>query len=76
MGLKEDILQASLAHGIDPYTQAFKPSDLGLKASAYGAFSDHCSKVETRSGKWNKDVILKVEQWTKAGKPYKYLLIK
>lgn len=74
MSLREDILRESRVHGIDPYTEAFKPSDLGLNASNYGSFSDHCDKNETRSGKWNPDVILKVHEW-KGDKPYKYLLL-
>ena len=76
MRLKEAILKESSIHGIDPYKQPFKPSDLGMKASDYGSFSDYCSETETRSGKWNKDVILEVAEWTRANKPHRYLLIK
>ena len=58
MDLKEDIIKAAREKGIDPYNEPFKPSDLGLSASDYGSFSDHCSSEETISGKWVKDVIL------------------
>jgi cytochrome c1 len=74
MNLREDILSASKVRKIDPYTKAFKPSDLGLKASNYGSFSDHCNKNETRSGKWNPNVILSVAE-RKGDKPYKYFLL-
>lgn len=75
MRLKDAILEQSRVRGIDPYRQAFKPADLGIRASDYGSFSDHCSKDETCSGKWNPEVILKVVEWTRAGKPHKYLLL-
>ncbi len=75
MGLKEDILSASRMCGIDPYTQAFKPSELGLNASDYGSFSDYCSENETRSGKWNTKVILKVAERTRTDRPRRYLLL-
>jgi hypothetical protein len=76
MGLKDDILEASERLGIDPYHQAFKPSDLGLNSNKYGSFSDYCAEDETISGKWSSDVILKVAERNKGGKPYKYLLIR
>jgi hypothetical protein len=76
MGLKEAILEASSVRGIDPYRQPFKPADLGIIASDYGSFSDYCSKSETQSGKWNKEVILEAAEWTRTGKPYKYILKK
>jgi hypothetical protein len=75
MGLRDAILKQSKIRGIDPYRQPFKPIDLGIRASDYGSFSDYCFKDETRSGKWNPDVILKVAEWTRAGRPYKYLLL-
>jgi len=75
MGLREDILDASARVGIDPYRQAFKPSDLGLISSNYGSFSDHCAADDTLSGHWTSDVILKAVEWDRAGKPRKYLLI-
>lgn len=74
MKLKDDILQASKVRGINPYTQSFKPSKLGLKASDYGSFSDFCSSNETISGKWNKAVVLEVAEWTQTHKPFRYLL--
>ncbi len=76
MNLKEDIVEASKHFGIDPYSQPFKPSDLDLKPSNYGSFSDHCSKDETLSGHWSSDIILKVAEKDTKGRPYKYLLIK
>jgi hypothetical protein len=75
MKLKEVILEQSRIRGIDPYRQAFKPADLGIRSSDYGSFSDHCSKDETCSGKWNPKTILKVAEWTRSGKPLKYLLV-
>jgi len=47
---------------------------VGLTSSDYGSFSDHCSKEETISDKWSSDVILKVTQKDKSGRPSKYLL--
>jgi hypothetical protein len=75
MKLKEAILEQSRICGLDPYKQPFKPADIGIKASDYGSFSDYCSKDETCSGKWNQDIILKVVEWTRSGKPKKYLLL-
>jgi len=76
MGLREAILRESAACGIDPYKQAFKPADLGIRASDYGSFSDHCSKDETQSGQYHGEVILKVVEWTQTGKPLKYVLLR
>lgn len=75
MGLKDTILEQSKICGINPYRQPFKPIDLGIKASDYGSFSDYCSRDETLSGKWNPIVILRVAEWTRAGRPYRYLLL-
>jgi hypothetical protein len=61
--------------GIDPYRHHFKPSDLDIRASDYGSFSDYCAPDETESGKWNNEVILKVADWTSTGRPLRYLLI-
>ena len=72
-GIEEDILKASAING-DPYKEPFRASDLGLASSDYGSISDHCSKKETVSGKWSPDVILKVAQKDKSGRPSKYLL--
>ncbi len=47
MSLKEDMLQASREAGINPYSQPFKPSDLGLKSSKYGSFSDYCENTRS-----------------------------
>jgi len=76
LGLKEDILRASRKRDIDPYNDSFKPSELGLKASKYGSFSDYCSKNETLSGQYNNNVILKVVERDKANRPRRYLLLK
>jgi len=75
MKLKDAILKESSIIGIDPYTQPFKPADLGIRASDYGSFSDHCPKDETCSGKWHPEEILKVVEWTRAGRPHKYILL-
>ena len=76
MNLKEDILSASEKKGLNPYIDSFKPSDLGLKASDYGSFSDYCSEKDTLSGKYNVNTILIVAERNKSGKPLKYLLQK
>ena len=73
--LINDIKRAALERGIDPYGQAFKPSDLNLKASDYGSFADFCDPKEALSGRWQSDVILKVTERTKGGRPKRYLLI-
>jgi len=74
MGLKEDILRASKKHDINPYIQPFKPSELGLKSSDYGSFSDYCGNTE--SAKWNQSIILKPVEFNKGGRPWRYLLLK
>lgn len=74
--LKMLILSRCREYGINPYTDPFKPSDLKIRASDHGSFSDHCAQEETESGKWNKEIILKVAEWTSTGRPYKYLLLK
>ncbi|HOE18724.1 MAG TPA: hypothetical protein PK344_15060 [Syntrophorhabdaceae bacterium] len=76
MGLREDILQAAAKKGIDPYTQPFQPSDLGLDSSKYGSFSDHCSSQETLSGQWSNEVILRPVEFNRGGRPHKYVLIR
>jgi hypothetical protein len=72
--LCKDIIQASKVKGIDPFSIPFKPSDLGLKASPYGSFSDWCDPKVTKSGKWNKHVCLRVAEWHNE-KPYRYILL-
>ncbi len=74
MELKKDILKASEKVGLDPYTKPFKPSDIGINSNQYGSFSDYCSEDDTESGKWNTDIILKVVERDKGGRPFKYLL--
>ena len=49
--LKNDIISASQKAGFDPYKVSFKPSDLGLVASNYGSFADHCDKGEATSAR-------------------------
>ncbi|ADG93924.1 hypothetical protein Arnit_2273 [Arcobacter nitrofigilis DSM 7299] len=75
MGIKEDILNASKKVGINPYTDPFKASTLGLNANKYGSFSDYCSETESASGKYSKTIILKVVERNKSKKPFKYLLL-
>jgi hypothetical protein len=74
MGLKEDILRASNERDIDPYMQPFKPSDLGLRSSDYGSFSDYCEN--TKSAKWNRNIILEPVEVNKGGRPWRYRLLK
>lgn len=75
MGLKEDILKAAQAKGWDPYTQPFKPGDLGLDAGKYGSFSDHCIKGDTQSAQYSPHQILRVAQRNASGGPMRYLLL-
>ncbi len=75
MNLRSDILKAAKSRGIYPFKTPFKPSDLGLKASNYGSFSDWCAIGQTESAKYNKRVCLTVVEKTQSGKPYRYLLI-
>jgi len=67
--LKDDIITSSKGI-LDPYKEPFKPGDLGLKASHYGSFSDHCKKNTTISSKWCGCGTLKCV----CKKPYKYIL--
>ena len=60
---------------MNPYTEPFKPSDLGLNSNKYGSFSDYCSEIDSTSGKYTKTIILKVAERDKGGKPFKYLLL-
>jgi hypothetical protein len=69
------IVRPLICRGSDPYRQAFKPLDLGIKACDCGSFSDYCSKDETCSGKWNPEIVLRVVKWTPGGKPHKYVLL-
>ena len=75
MKIKEDILKASKKLGINPYTQPFKPSDLGLDSNQYGSFSDYCSEEDSESGKYAETTILKVAQRDAGNRPFKYLLV-
>ena len=75
MKIKEDILNASRKVGIDPYTQPFKASDLGLNSNKYGSFSDYCSEEDSTSGKYAETTIFKVVQKDGSGRPFKYLLL-
>jgi len=74
MDLKEDILREAKKRDINPYMQPFKPSELGLKASDYGSFSDYCK--DTKSAKWNRSIILDPVEFNKGGRPWRYLLLK
>ena len=73
--LKKDIKYAAQKRGINSYKKPFKPSDLDLKANGYGSFADFCSPKEARSGKWRSEIILKVKERCKNGKPKKYVLL-
>ena len=73
--LRKDIKRAAREQGINPFKQAFKPSDLKLKASNYGSFADFCDPKEALSGRWQSEVILKVAERTRRGRPKRYLLI-
>ncbi len=53
----------------------FTPGDLGLYAPNYGSFSDWCSSKQTTSGKYNRNVCLKVAKWDSSNRPRKYLLL-
>jgi len=70
--LKSDITVAARRSNIDPYKDPFKASDLGLNASDYGSFSDHCKKGTTKSSKWCGCGLLKLVQ----KKPFRYILMK
>lgn len=72
--LKDNIETQARKRGKNPYKDAFKPSDLGLKASDYGSFADYASPDEAKSGKYNKSIILKVVEWSKNGRPRRYIL--
>ena len=73
--LKKDIKNAAIKRGINHYKESFKPRDLGLDARNYGSFADFCSPKEAKSGKWRREVVLKVKEWLKNGKPRKYILL-
>jgi len=63
--LKNEITKKAKEKNFNPFSQSFKPSDLGINSDKYGSFSDFCSPKDTISGKWNKDVILKAVEWKK-----------
>lgn len=75
MALADAIERAAKEENWDPYNKPFKPSDLKLRASDYGSFSDHCS--ETTSAIYCRDVCLKVAEWstTKMRRPRRYFLL-
>lgn len=72
---KDIILNASKLVNINPYIEPFKSSDLKLNSNEYGSFSDYCSLTDSKSGKYNKNTILKVHETNKSGKLFKYLLL-
>lgn len=74
MNLCERIIEAAEEKKIDPFKQPFKPSDLGLKASDYGSFSDWCKDKATESAKYNRRVCLTVKDW-RGVRPYRYVLM-
>jgi len=59
----------------DPYSNPFRPRDLGLSANAYGSFADYCAPEDAKSGEWNKCICLKVAKTNRAGRPTHYLLL-
>jgi len=73
MNLCESIIKVAKEKEIDPFKTPFKPSDLGLKATDYGSFSDWCEAGETKSAKYNPKVCLKVREY-RGKKPYRYVL--
>ena len=70
-----DIIAAAKSRGINPFTTPFKPIELGLRSSDYGSFSDFCDSTTTTSGKWNHHIVLKVVEFTKSGRPLRYVLL-
>ena len=66
--LRADIVQKAS----NPYRIAFRPKDLKLNASDYGAFSDHCARGTTKSSKWCGCGLLKCV----SKRPFKYVLTK
>jgi len=74
MKIRDDILKATGVKKINPYKTPFKASDLGLRASDYGSFSDYCE--DTESSKYNPNVVLRPVEFTANGKPLRYILIK
>lgn len=74
MKIRDDIFKAAKVKGINPYKTPFKASELGLKATDYGSFSDYCE--DTESSKYNPNVILKPVEFRTDGKPLRYVLIK
>ncbi|MCD6600052.1 MAG: hypothetical protein J7L19_05750 [Dehalococcoidia bacterium] len=60
MNLCQIIIDAAKVKGIKPFKQPFKPTELGIKASDYGSFSDWCAAGTTKSAKYNPRVCLTV----------------
>ena len=75
MTLRQAILKVAQAKQWNPYTKPFKPKDLGLDASQYGSFSDHCITGTTQSSQYSNDQCLKSVEFTQSGKPLRYLLV-
>lgn len=73
--LGKDIIGAAAKRDIDPLRIPFAPKDLGIDASDYGSFADWCSAADTKSGKWNKHVCLKVSARNHSGRPRQYVLL-
>jgi len=74
--LRSDIINKAKDKDLDPYKDPFRPRDLEINSDKYGSFADFCDPKEAKSGKWQNDIILKVAQNKKDGKPFKYILIK
>lgn len=73
--LQQDILKASVERGFNPYARSFRPGELGLIASKYGSFSDHCSEGESKSTKYQRQSkALIVCERDLSGRPRTYRL--
>jgi len=70
--LQNDIIDASKTIQLDPYNNSFCPNDLGLIASKYGCFADHCKKGTTVSAKHCGCGLLKLV----SKNPHRYILAK
>lgn len=65
---KEFVLERANAAGIDPYSQPFKASDLGIDTIQYDSFADYAGK--------RKDSFLDVAERDRSGRPKRFLMKK
>lgn len=75
MSFKQVIISAANAKGINPYVDAFKPKDLGINASKYGSFSDHCISGSTKSSIYSENQCLEPVEFSSSGRPLRYRLV-